>query len=290
MTVDQQLDQPGQAAKTGSRRVLPRLSRGIRRALLPALPVAGMVAIWWLLTAAVLQQPRVYPTPPGVAEELVRILSGDGPVGSPYAHARATLWRLLNAFVIAFLGGTVLGVMAGRHKWVFDSLNSLVWIAMAIPSVVWVFIFVVVLGISDVVPVAALVLLLGAPVLLGSAEGTKSVPADLIAMADSYRVGRWQRLTGLYLPSIVPYMVANARVAFALGIKIVIIAEVVGLPNGIGLLVRYWSDRLFMAPVVAWGVLLIALGLIVDRLVFVSLQRRATRWLGGSGAAGVRVE
>lgn len=257
---------------------------------LGALPVVALIALWWALTATVLQQERIYPPPPLVVEEVLRILSGEGPVGSTYSHIGATLLRLVSSFALAFVGGTLLGILAGRKKWVFDFLDNLTWIAMAVPSVVWVFIFVIVFGISNVVPIAALVVLLGAPVLIGTAEGVKSVSPDLVTMAASYRVGPLQRLTGLYLPSIAPYMAANARVAFSLGIKIVIIAEVIGLPNGIGLLVRYSYDRLLMAPVVAWGLLLMVLGLAIDRLVFAPLERHTRQWSGNADAATMRVE
>lgn len=297
---DQRLDRGAEAdrpvaagaapAAAGAPPLLARLGRLAGRLPLGAVPVVVLVAVWWALTATVLQQERIYPPPSLVAEELLRILSGDGPIGSTYSHMGATMLRLLSSFVLAFLGGTLLGVLAGRKKWVFDFLDNLVWVAMAVPSVVWVFIFVIVFGVGDVVPVAALVVLLGAPVLIGTAEGVKAVPEDLVTMATSYRAGVWQRLFSLYLPSIAPYMAANARVAFALGIKIVIIAEVIGLPNGVGLLVQYWSDRLFMAPVVAWGLLLMVLGLVVDSFVFAPLERRTRAWSGSADAAVMRTE
>lgn len=252
--------------------------------------VLALIAVWWVLTEYVLQKPRIYPTPRRVAEELARIVSGEGPIGSTYAHAGATLVRLLIAVGVAFVLGTLLGALAGRVKWVFDFSNSLVWIALAVPSVVWVFVFLVVFGITDLVPVVALVVLLTAPVFIGTAEGVKSVDNELIVMARSYRASRWTRLTELYLPSIVPFMLANARIAVALGIKIVIIAEVVGLPNGIGLLVKYWTDKLYMAPVVAWGIILIGVGLLFDRFVFGYFERRVARWSAESTGAVLHVE
>lgn len=248
-----------------------------QRLLLNALPVVVGIAIWWAITRYVLVQPRIYPPPLDVAEAMIRIFSGEGPLGSTYIHAGATFARLLVAWSIAFVLGTLIGVLAGRKRWVFDFFANPVWIAMAVPSVVWVFIFLVLFGIDDIVPVSALVLLLGAPVFLGTAEGIRAVPADLIEMCDSYKVGSWQRLWHFYLPCIAPYMVANARVSFAFGIRIVIIAEVVGLPNGVGILVAYWSDTLFLAPLVAWGLILMAVGMIIDHLVFEPLQRRIRR-------------
>ncbi|WMS41429.1 ABC transporter permease subunit [Acuticoccus sp. MNP-M23] len=248
-----------------------------RRLILNAAPVALFIGIWWFVTNFVLVQARLYPPPLAVAEEIVRIFSNEGPLGEPYTHAAATFFRLILSWGIAFVIGTLLGVLAGRKRLVFDFFANPVWIAMAVPSVVWVFIFLVLFGIDNIVPISALVLLLSAPVFLGTAEGVRAVPSDLIEMCDSYKIGPWQRLTHFFLPCIAPYMVANARVSFALGIRIVLIAEVIGLPNGIGILVAYWSDTLYMAPIVAWGIILMAAGMAIDHLVFGPLQRRIRR-------------
>ena len=253
-----------------------------RRHVIRMIPILGVIAIWWLLTATIIPGSRLYPPPSDVVAALVRILSGEGPLGSTYGHAGITLFRLTTAFIIAFIGGTLLGILAGRRKVAFDFMDNLVWIAMAVPSVVWVFILVIILGPVNAVPIAALVILLGSPVLIAIAEGTKAVPADLVIMARSYKATRWQMLSELYVPHLVPYMASTARVTFSLGIKIVIIAEVIGLPTGIGLLVRYWFDSLFLAPLVAWGILLALVGIAIDTLIFARLERKATTWAGSA--------
>lgn len=262
----------------------------VREVVLRLIPVLVLVAFWWAMTTFVLDRPRLYPTPQLVWDELIRILAGETPLGSSYSHMGATLYRLIVAFLLAFAIGTLGGIVAGRRKGVFDFLDNLIWIAMAVPSIVWVFIFVIALGIRDSVPIIALTVLLAPPTLIAVAEGAKSVPDELVTMARSFKVSSWQRLTGLYLPSTVPYMAASARVTFALGIKIVIIAEVIGLPSGIGLLLKYWFDSLFMAPVVAWGIILIIVGLIGDYAVFGPLERRAARWVAGEPKVVVTLE
>ena len=144
-----------------------------------------------------------------MAGELGRILSGESPLGSTYAHAGATLARLLVAFLAAFVIGTVLGIVAGRVKSLFDFSNSLVWIGLAVPSVVWVFVFLVVFGIGDVVPVVALVVMLTTPVFLGSAEGAKAIDRELLEMAAS--IIDWRSRLRSRLPAILPFMLANGR-------------------------------------------------------------------------------
>lgn len=252
-------------------------SATLKSLLLNALPVAAGILLWWFVTTYILVQPRIYPTPQAVFNELIRIFDNEGPIGKPYTHAAATLWRLLIAWSGGFAAATLVGVLAGRKKWVFDFLSYPVWIAMAVPSVVWVYIFLVVFGIKETVPIMALMILLAAPVFLGTAEGVRSTPKELLEMCESYKIGTWQRLFHFYLPYIMPYMVANARVSFAYGIRIVLIAEVIGLPNGVGIVVSYWSDSLYMAPIVAWGLLLMAAGMIVDYCIFAPLQRRMRR-------------
>lgn len=272
--------------------LMGRLGRSARRALseLPwvALPVVAFVAIWWVATA-LLDRSRIFPPPDLVAQELVRIVSGEGVLGSTHGHIVATMYRLFAAFAVSMVIGTLLGIVAGRVKLIFDLLDNVVWVFMAVPSIVWVFIFVVALGISEFVPIAALGALLTPMILLNVAEGTKSLPRDLLEMGRSYKASRWQMMFDVFLPYLVPYLASSARVAFALAVKLIVIAEVVGLSSGIGYELKYWYDLLFMAPIVAWGIFMIGIGLLVDYGVFRTFELWATRWKGRSTVEGAPV-
>jgi NitT/TauT family transport system permease protein len=227
-----------------------------------------------------LGRPRVYPPPDRVFAALVEIAIGNGELGSSYVQIAATLARLVAAFLFSIVAGTLLGILAGRVKLAFSLLENVVWVFMAVPSIVWVFIFAVAFGISNIVPVAAIAALLTPMILVNVAEGAKSIPADLVEMSQSYKVTRRDRLLNVFLPYLVPYITASARTAFALGIKLVVVAEVVGLAVGVGYEINYWYDRLYMAPIVAWGIVMILIGLIVDYGIFGPLERRVGKWKG----------
>jgi NitT/TauT family transport system permease protein len=251
------------------------------RWLVPVVPILAFLALWWLLTELVLQRSRVFAPPQDVAYELYLLAVGESPLGSSYEHFFATTYRLVAAFVLSFIVGTLLGVMAGRLKFVFDLMDNVVWIFLAVPAIIWVFIFAVALGISDTVPILAVSALLTPIVLVTVAEGAKTIPPELLEMADAYNIRGLRRLREIHLPYLVSYLVSAARVSLALGVKIVIVAEVIGLSSGIGYLVGYWRDAVQMAPIAAWGVVLIAIGLIADYAVFVPLEKRVNRWRGG---------
>jgi len=252
-------------------------TRGKNKVLLQLLPVLLFIAVWWIV-AIVMDIPRLYPTPLMVGKEFAGIMAGESEIGSSYLHIAATVYRFFVAFVISFVTGAIIGLIVGRNKVLFDLFDNVGWIFFSVPAVVWAFILVVAIGINDAVPILVLMALLVPKVAILVAEGTKATPADIVEMADSYKATTWQKVKDVFIPHLVPYLVASARVSFSIGVKIIIVAEVIGLTTGIGFMVKYWFDRVFVAPIVAWGMVLIFLAIIAEYALFGKLEQRVTRW------------
>jgi NitT/TauT family transport system permease protein len=250
----------------------------VRRAAFIVGPLVALILLWQFATEVWLTQARVFPPPGDVWNALLDLIEGKGAVSGSYGNALATFKRIVIAFALSFIIGASLGIVAGRTRVVFDLVSNPLWVAMAVPSVVWAFIFVVMLGTGDIVPIAALMALLVPNVLITVAEGAKGMSRDLLEMADSYGATAMQKVRDVYLPQLVPYFFASARVAFSLAIKVSVIAEVIGVQKGIGYELDNWYTRTQIAPVVAWGVVLTGAGLFVDYLVFRPLERRLDRW------------
>jgi NitT/TauT family transport system permease protein len=253
------------------------LSNPLARLALGAIPIAIVLMLYQLL-AVERDRPRVFPEVGAIWEALTNIVRGQGELGSAYTQIMFTSVRLLSAFGIAFLVGVTVGIAAGRNKIVFSFVENLVWIFMAVPSVVWVFLFAVGLGLSPYVPIGAMAVLLTPTFIVLVGEGAKSVPADLLEMSRSYKVNTVDRLRGLFLPFLVPYILAASRTGFATAVKVMLIAEVIGQPNGIGFEVSYWYGKLFLGPILAWGITMMVLGIVFDSLVFGPIERRVSQW------------
>jgi NitT/TauT family transport system permease protein len=253
------------------------LSNPLARIALGLIPIVVVILLYELLAES-RDRPRIFPSVGSIWESLTNIIRGQGELGSAYAQLMYTSARLLSAFGIAFLVGVGVGIAAGRNKLVFSFVENLVWIFMAVPSVVWVFLFAVGLGLSPIVPIGAMAVLLTPTFIVLVGEGAKSAPADLVEMARSYKVNTWDRLTGLFVPYLVPYILAASRTGFATAVKVMLIAEVIGQPNGIGFEVSYWYGRLFLGPIIAWGVTMMVLGIIFDAVVFGPIERRVSAW------------
>lgn len=269
------------ALEFGTESYLEVIVRWTRRFVLPLVPLLAVIGIWWLVTAYHLENSRIYPTPPDVADHLATILAGKDSapgLGTSYANLWVTLYRLGAAFLLAFGVGSALGILAGRIKHVFDFFDNIAWLVIAVPEVVWAFVLVVVIGISDSVPITAVALLLSGVVFINVAEGAKSFSTELASMAASYKASTWQRIWDIYIPQAVPYLLGSARIAFAIGVKLIVIAEIVGLSRGVGFQISYWHTRIQVAPIVAWGIVLVVVVLIVEYMIFAPLESRVQRW------------
>lgn len=253
------------------------LANPLVRIALGLLPIVIVVVLYELLAISK-DRVRIFPPIGNIWAAFLDILAGKGEMGNGYVQMLVTTGRIFAAFGAAAVLGTFIGVAAGRNKLLFSFVENLVWVFMAVPSVVWVFLFVVGLGLNPLVPIGAVGVLILPQFIVLIAEGAKSVPEELVEMARSYKVTTLDRLRGLFLPFLVPYIVASARVGFATTVKVMLIAEVIGRPDGIGFEVKYWYSKLFLGPVIAWGITMIIFGLVIDRFVFDRIEKRVSQW------------
>lgn len=257
------------------------IGRWAWRVLLPLVPIAIAIAAWWAVTDLHYDNSRIYPTPIDVGDHLAKILAGKDSapgLGSSYENLWVTLYRLGVAFAIAFVVGGTLGLIAGRVRHVFDFFDNIAWLTIAVPEIVWAFVLVVAIGITNAVPITAVALLLGGIIFINVAEGTKTFSAELDEMAASYKASLGQRIRDVYVPQAIPYFLGAARIAFAVGVKLIVIAEIVGLSRGVGFQISYWHSKVQVAPIVAWGIVLVVVVLVVEYAIFTPLEARVQRW------------
>jgi len=109
-------------------------------------------------------------------------------------------------------------------------------------------------------------------------EGVESVDRRLLEMGQVYRLSGWQKFRAIVIPSTIPHLVAGLKVGFGLALKVSVVAEIFGVTSGIGYVMNYSRETLATQMVFVWAVVMIAVMLVTDRLLFESLTRRLERW------------
>lgn len=195
-----------------------------------------------------------------------------------YQTFAISLQRLGIGMLIAMVLGTVIGLGMGLSRKVDAFFNDWVVAILAMPNLAWALFCSLAFGFGDTGPTVTVVLT-GIPfVIINVREGVRNAPTDLYDMARAFGVPRSKIIQHVLLPSLMPFMFAAGRYAFALGWKGLVVAEVFGGQDGAGWTIKFWYDAHRAYGVVGYAFLFIVFALIFEKLVFDKLSDWIFRW------------
>ncbi len=231
-----------------------------------------LIAAWAQLAAQT--SPYVLPAPTKVGETLVKLLLE----GTVWLHVGATLYRVTTGFFFGFVIALVIGLLASSRQVARVVVRDFNAVLNATSVFVWIVLALIWFGLTDRAPIFT-TLMITTPVLLSNVlEGIDNLDRKLLEMARVYRLGPVSMFIHVTVPSLVPFLFAGSRVAFALGLRVSVVAEIFGVSTGVGYMMNYARDTLRTDGVFAWAVILIVMMLLLDNLLFAPLARWLARW------------
>jgi NitT/TauT family transport system permease protein len=215
----------------------------------------------------------ILPGPAATLARLQGVLSSRGFV----ADVLATVTRGILGFAVSAVAALALGVAAGRSERVFVLLQPAVALVRATP-VMSVILLAMIWFRTDGMPVFV-AFLMCFPVLYGNVvEGIRSLDRDLVDMARAFRVRRRRIFGSLYLPAILPYLVAGFSATLGLAWKVVVAAEVLAQPaRAVGSRLQDARVMLDTAGVLAWTVVALLLAAATEGLLRGVARRLGSR-------------
>lgn len=189
-----------------------------------------------------------------------------------------SLQRLAIGMVLAMIIGTVIGIAMGLFKSVDAFFNDWVVAILAMPNLAWALFCSLAFGFGDIGPIVTVVLT-GVPfVIMNVREGVRNTPTDLFDMARAFDVPRKRVIFHVLIPSLMPFLFAAARYAFALGWKGLVVAEVFGGQDGAGWTIKFWYDAHRAYGVVGYALLFVIFALVFEKFMFDQLSKRLFKW------------
>jgi NitT/TauT family transport system permease protein/taurine transport system permease protein/sulfonate transport system permease protein len=147
-----------------------------------------------------------------------------------------------------------------------------------IPGVAWVPLAILWFGLGDAAAIFIIAIGSVFPVLLGTAQGTRAVDRRLLDAARVLGARAPALLRRVVLPSLVPYLVTGFRLGLGFAWRVVIAAEMVGVPRGIGYMLNVGRatgrTEVTLLTMAVLGGLMVA----AEELVFTPLERRTHAW------------
>lgn len=183
--------------------------------------------------------------------------------------------RIFGGFLLSCLLAVLLAAMAARLRTVRELLAPLVAAVKTVPVVSFIILALVWLD-SRSLPLFISALMVFPPVYLNVLAGIAAADNRLLEMARVFRVPLGRRLTGIYLPAVLPYFRSAVSLGLGLCWKAGVAAEVIGLPAGTIGERLYTAKVYFQTPdLFAWTAVIVAVSVAFEKLFLALVDRLA---------------
>ena len=197
--------------------------------------------------------------------------------GELQLHCLATLGRVLAGFALGALFGTMVGAAAGSLVVVSRLIDPTLQALRAVPSIAWVPLFILWMGIFETSKVVLIAVGVFFPVYLGVAGAIESIDRKLIEVGQVFRLNRWAMVLRVMLPAVLPAWIISLRSGLGLGFMFVVAAEFMGASEGLGFLLVDGQQMGKPAQILAAIITFAVLGKLADG-VLVMISRPLLLW------------
>ena len=244
-----------------------------------AVPFIGPVLLFmvWDLTVRLGFVKAILLPPP--IDTILALLNGlaGGPLLKDFA---VTLWRTLQAFLIAGVVGVPLGVLLGSNEKAYRSVEFLIDFFRSTPSSALIPLFLMIFGVSDINKVAIAAFGAMLIVVFNSAYGVINARKQRVMAATVMGASRWQVFKDVLVWESLQPSFVGLRSAVSMALVIVIVAEMfIGSDSGLGNSIinaqQVMNVRTMYASILAAGVMGYSLN-----VLFLMAERRIVHWSG----------
>jgi NitT/TauT family transport system permease protein len=243
--------------------------------------VIALLAAWELVgrregsaLASVMPPPSVFLA--DVAETQFRIgLGSKAP--TVYQCVASTLMRVFAGMAISLVAALATGALLSTSRPMRWVLAPIINLLAPIAPIAWIPIALVLFGVTN--QAAVFVVFMGVYFILTLATlaEIERVPPQYLTVAENLGTGAWQRWLFVVMPAVLPGVFTLMRVNFMAAWMSVLVAEMVGLRDGVGA-VLMMGRNLFNSNLIMFGMLLIGgCGFAIDKLLGL-VQERLLWW------------
>ncbi|MGY2291899.1 ABC transporter permease [Pseudomonas sp. SDO528_S397] len=255
-------------------RTWPRRFKGLALPVLILLILEAVVRIGWLPSYQM-------PAPSEIAATLVDLAEG-----ALWKHIGASLLRVLLGFAIgaslALAFAAWVGLSREAEAWLEPTFAGL----RSIPSLAWVPLLLLWLGIDETSKVVLIAIGAFFPVYLNGVAAIRNIDRKLVEVGHMYGFSRRRLVRRILLPAALPGLFTGLRSGLSLAWMFLVAAELIAATRGLGYLLSDGRETSRPDIVLAAIIVLALLGKISDGLL-AALEKRCLAWrdtFNGQGA------
>lgn len=238
-----------------------------------AVSLAAIIGIWWWLAETQFKTMEIIPSPLRTLGIMGKEMQSDG----FFKAILSTLFMSIKSFLISFFAATILACLAYWKKFFNHLLTPFIVTIRSMPTLALVLILIMAVG-ADVLPIIVAFLVVFPLCYENMHTAIGSVNKDLLKMARVFKVPFYRQVSEIYAPALTPYIFSSIIAGFGLNIKVVISAEVLGLPSmSIGYAIMSANQSLNFPLAFAWLVIAVMLSLVCEVIIRI-IRRFCMPW------------
>ena len=244
----------------------------MRRFLLATLFFAVLIAGWHFLVKSGRYSPVLLPSPQSVGEYLI----GAARDGTLLQATGVTVRRLLVGYFIGILIGLPLGLFTSASKFMEDTVGVLALGLQTLPSVCWIPLALLWFGQTESAMLFVVVMGTVWSVVIATDTGVRNIPPIFARAARTMGSTGLHKWTKVILPASLPFLVSGMKQGWAFAWRSLMAAEIyVTILTGFGLghLLHYGRELNAMEQVIGVMLVIIAIGLLADKILFSPWER-----------------
>lgn len=193
-------------------------------------------------------------------------------------HIWISFKRVMIGFLGAVLLGLPLGVVMGRNENIKMFLQPLFKILAPIPGVAWVPLAILWFGLGDDAAIFIIVVSAITPIVINMIQGVETIDSNLENVMIMLKASKWQTMKFLIIPSVIPYVITGFKLGLGYAWRVVIAAEMVGVPDGLGYILNFGRSTAQTEITFITIIVLCVMMVLIEKCLFTPLERVTSAW------------
>jgi NitT/TauT family transport system permease protein len=190
----------------------------------------------------------------------------------------SSLVRVLIGFCAGSLAGIMVGIIMGWRDSVNKALHPIISLLYPIPALGWLPLLMLWIGINEMLPITIIFICSFFPVLYNTVTGIKNVDKDYIQVARTLGASDAKILMTVVMPLALPNIFTGLRLESGMAWRVIIAAEMVAIPTGIGALLMR-AESLIRIDIIIVCLIVLAVMCLTFEKFFAYLEARLTsKW------------
>lgn len=243
--------------------------------------VVGLLVLWqtlyyigadWLKVV----KPYAVPNPLGVWDSFTKLLMN----GTLLAAIAYSMPRALVGFLIAIVIGIIFGILILQSEYLCRNLKPIILGVQTLPSVCWVPFAILWFGLGESAIIFVVVMGSAFSIALAVESGVKSVPPIYIKAARTMGLHSVALYRKVIFPAALPAFAAGLKQGWSFAWRALMSGEVMSASVGLGYTLILGRDLADINQVMTVMLVIIALGIIMDKGVFSNIENRILKKRG----------